>query len=80
MGLATEWACPFLVPLGKTTGGEELPPVGYTKKAPGFTLEAFSYHPVRKMGLEPTRCKHHKILSLARLPIPTLPRTVVSYS
>ncbi len=27
------------------------------------------------MGLEPTRCDHHKILSLARLPIPTLPRT-----
>ena len=25
------------------------------------------------MGLEPTRCNHHKILSLARLPIPTLP-------
>ncbi len=26
------------------------------------------------MGLEPTRCTHHKILSLARLPVPTLPR------
>ena len=26
------------------------------------------------MGLEPTRCNHHKILSLARLPVPTLPR------
>ena len=25
------------------------------------------------MGLEPTRCNHHKILSLARLPVPTLP-------
>ncbi len=25
------------------------------------------------MGLEPTRCCHHKILSLARLPVPTLP-------
>ena len=25
------------------------------------------------MGLEPTRCNQHKILSLARLPIPTLP-------
>ena len=29
---------------------------------------------LRKMGLEPTRCTHHKILSLARLPVPTLPR------
>ena len=28
---------------------------------------------LRKMGLEPTRCNHHKILSLARLPVPTLP-------
>ena len=32
---------------------------------------------LRKMGLEPTRCNHHKILSLARLPVPTLPRSVV---
>ena len=30
-------------------------------------------HKVRKMGLEPTRCSQHKILSLARLPVPTLP-------
>ena len=29
---------------------------------------------MRKMGLEPTRPCGHKILSLARLPIPTLPR------
>ncbi len=29
---------------------------------------------VRKMGLEPTQRCRHKILSLARLPIPTLPR------
>ena len=29
---------------------------------------------MRKMGLEPTRRNRHKILSLARLPIPTLPR------
>lgn len=28
---------------------------------------------MRKMGLEPTRPCGHKILSLARLPIPTLP-------
>ena len=35
---------------------------------------------MRKMGLEPTRCNHHKILSLARLPIPTLPqaRNIIS--
>ena len=26
------------------------------------------------MGLEPTRLNSHKILSLARLPVPTLPR------
>ncbi len=32
---------------------------------------------MRKMGLEPTRRDRHKILSLARLPIPTLPRTDV---
>ena len=28
---------------------------------------------MRKMGLEPTRHECHKILSLARLPVPTLP-------
>ena len=27
------------------------------------------------MGLEPTRYCYHKILSLARLPIPTLPHS-----
>ena len=31
---------------------------------------------MRKMGLEPTRHECHKILSLARLPVPTLPHTV----
>ena len=36
-----------------------------------------SYSLMRKMGLEPTRPNGHKILSLARLPIPTLPQTVV---
>ena len=30
---------------------------------------------LRKMGLEPTRYCYHKILSLARLPIPTLPHS-----
>ena len=40
------------------------------KKTQVFQLESF----MRKMGLEPTRCNHHKILSLARLPVPTLPR------
>ena len=32
---------------------------------------------LRKMRLELTRYEYHKILSLARLPIPTLPRTNV---
>ena len=36
-----------------------------------FIPEPFRF--MRKMGLEPTRCNHHKILSLARLPVPTLP-------
>ena len=31
---------------------------------------------MRKMGLEPTRHECHKILSLARLPVPTLPQKV----
>ena len=31
---------------------------------------------MRKMGLEPTRRDRHKILSLARLPIPTLPHAL----
>ena len=35
---------------------------------------------MRKMGLEPTRPNGHKILSLARLPIPTLPQTIESLS
>ena len=30
------------------------------------------------MGLEPTRYYYHKILSLARLPVPTLPPLPVS--
>ena len=30
------------------------------------------------MGLEPTRPCEHKILSLARLPVPTLPHAVFS--
>ncbi len=33
---------------------------------------------MRKMGLEPTRHECHKILSLARLPVPTLPQTGLS--
>ena len=42
-----------------------------TKKTQDFIPESFRF--VRKMGLEPTRRNRHKILSLARLPIPTLP-------
>ena len=33
---------------------------------------------MRKMGLEPTRHRCHKILSLARLPVPTLPQLILS--
>ena len=52
----------------------------FRTKQKGPTLSSWSFCFVRKMGLEPTRCKHHKILSLARLPIPTLPQTVVANS
>ena len=38
-------------------------------KIKGFSL-------MRKMGLEPTRHECHKILSLARLPVPTLPHLI----
>ena len=31
---------------------------------------------LRRMGLEPTRDCSHKILSLARLPVPTPPRNI----
>ena len=34
---------------------------------------------MRKMGLEPTRHCCHKILSLARLPVPTLPHLLSSF-
>ena len=38
---------------------------------------------LRKKGLEPSRPNGHKILSLARLPVPTLPRIfttqIISY-
>ncbi len=45
------------------------------KKKAVASATAFAEVLLRKMGLEPTRCNHHKILSLARLPVPTLPRT-----
>ena len=32
---------------------------------------------MRTMGLEPTRHECHKILSLARLPVPTLPHSCI---
>ena len=35
---------------------------------------------MRKMGLEPTRHCCHKILSLARLPVPTLPHLRCSHN
>ena len=34
---------------------------------------------MRKMGLEPTRHECHKILSLARLPVPTLPHSILDF-
>jgi hypothetical protein len=43
---------------------------GRTKKPPDFS-DGFNH--LRKMRLELTRDCSHKILSLARLPIPTLP-------
>ena len=48
------------------------------KKKKAWKTQAFN---LRKMGLEPTRRIRHKILSLACLPIPALPRTkiIVSY-
>ena len=48
---------------------------GY-KKTGSLELSGFPfYYLMRKMGLEPTRYCYHKILSLARLPIPTLPHS-----
>jgi hypothetical protein len=44
-----------------------LSPVGYTKKASGSMPEAFSYHPVRKMGLE--ECYHSKNPVKSKLPV-----------
>ena len=37
------------------------------------TLKNQSFFLMRKMGLEPTQPESYKILSLARLPVPTLP-------
>ena len=36
------------------------------------------FRSMRKMGLEPTRHECHKILSLARLPVPTLPHSLLA--
>ena len=47
------------------------------KKKAVASATAFSEVLLRKMGLEPTRCIHHKILSLARLPVPTLPHMIL---
>ena len=40
---------------------------------PASVYLLYQINPMRKMGLEPTRPCGHKILSLARLPVPTLP-------
>ena len=42
-------------------------------KSKRLRLKPESFDFMRKMGLEPTRYCYHKILSLARLPVPTLP-------
>ena len=57
-----------LLPHGKTIIVKKY----YWKKKGNLAIPFF----VRKMGLEPTRCNQHKILSLARLPIPTLPHAL----
>ena len=49
------------------------------KKAALLSQDSFLCVIVRKMGLEPTRLNSHKILSLARLPVPTLPRVNKCY-
>ncbi len=38
------------------------------------TLNTQGFLILRKMGLEPTQPESYKILSLARLPVPTLPQ------
>lgn len=40
----------------------------------GTLLGRIPFSKMREMGLEPTRAYTHKILSLACLPIPALPR------
>ncbi len=47
-------------------------------KKPRYSQGFLTLKRLRKMGLEPTRCNHHKILSLARLPVPTLPLMFVA--
>ncbi len=50
------------------------------KKNPRSTgfIVLLGFRSMRKMGLEPTRHECHKILSLARLPVPTLPHSILS--
>ena len=52
---------------GRNSGKKKKP----WEKEKALNTQGFSS--MRKMGLEPTRHECHKILSLARLPVPTLP-------
>ena len=45
------------------------------KKASKYIKAFLSFKKMRKMGLEPTQLESYKILSLARLPVPTLPHS-----
>ena len=49
--------------------------INILNKKGNLNILEVSFLPMRKMGLEPTRRYRHKILSLACLPIPALPRT-----
>ncbi len=50
-----------------------LDPVFMQKRSCLIISDSSSKKLMRKMGLEPTQYCYHKILSLARLPVPTLP-------
>lgn len=66
----------FGVSLDELTGRSELiiPDEKNKRKSPEYK----AFRSMRKMGLEPTRHECHKILSLARLPVPTLPHSILA--
>ena len=57
-------------------GALELGKPAYKKITINPVFTRFIAFLLRKMGLEPTRHECHKILSLARLPVPTLPHFI----